>query len=51
MGGTSAINDMIYARGNKQDFDDWASYVGKRWDYNEVLKYFKKLEDIRVSLF
>ncbi|XP_031785991.2 glucose dehydrogenase [FAD, quinone] isoform X1 [Nasonia vitripennis] len=47
MGGSSTINTMWYVRGNKQDYDDWASFGNPGWSYNEVLHYFKKCEDCR----
>lgn len=44
LGGSSAINQMIYVRGNKRDFDLWASKGNKGWDYESVLPFFKKSE-------
>ncbi len=44
LGGSSATNAMAYVRGNKADFDEWASFGNKGWDYNSVLPYFKKSE-------
>ncbi|KAH9499666.1 hypothetical protein Btru_074377 [Bulinus truncatus] len=45
LGGTSSINYMVYARGFKHDYDLWANYTGDpRWDYANVLPYFKKSE-------
>ena len=45
VGGSSSINGMIYLRGNKQNYDDWADAGCAGWSYSEVLPFFKKLED------
>lgn len=45
MGGCSAINGMVYVRGQKQDYDHWANLGNKGWSYDEVLPYFKLSED------
>ncbi|XP_051160278.1 glucose dehydrogenase [FAD, quinone]-like [Leptopilina boulardi] len=47
MGGTSSINGMLYVRGNKEDFDNWAKMGNPGWRYEEVLPYFIKSEDNR----
>ena len=44
LGGSSAINGMIYIRGAKQDYDNWAYKGCYGWDYESVLPYFKKSE-------
>lgn len=45
LGGSSSINGMIWIRGNKLDFEKWASVKGlEKWDYEHCLPYFKKLE-------
>ena len=45
LGGCSAINGMVYVRGQKEDFDDWALMGNSGWSYEELLPYFKRSED------
>ena len=45
IGGSSSINAMIYLRGNRLDYDDWAAGGCTGWSYAEVLPYFKRGED------
>lgn len=45
IGGSSSINAMIYLRGNRADFDQWAELGCTGWSYDEVLPYFKRSED------
>jgi choline dehydrogenase len=44
LGGSSSTNAMAYVRGNKADYNEWASLGNKGWDYESVLPYFKKSE-------
>ena len=45
LGGCSTINAMIYMRGQKEDYDYWASLGNDGWSWNDVLPLFKKVED------
>ncbi|MDC3081259.1 GMC family oxidoreductase N-terminal domain-containing protein [Paracoccaceae bacterium] len=45
LGGSSAINAMIYIRGQKEDYDSWANEGNVGWSWNEVLPFFKKAEN------
>ena len=45
LGGSGAINAMIYIRGNAADYDEWAAMGCDGWSYDEVLPYFKRAED------
>lgn len=45
IGGTSVMNGMMYIRGSRRDYDDWAALGNTGWSYQDVLPYFLKSED------
>src|SRR5215218_6789275 len=45
LGGSSSINGMVYIRGDRADFAEWAEVAGDAWSYEHVLPYFKRSED------
>jgi choline dehydrogenase-like flavoprotein len=45
LGGSSAINAMVYIRGHRADYDQWASLGNAGWSFADVLPYFKRAED------
>src|SRR5690349_22309991 len=42
LGGTGSINGMLFVRGHRQNYDDWAV---PGWSYENVLSSFKRMED------
>lgn len=48
LGGSSNLNALIYIRGSRHDYDNWAKSGAEGWSYQDVLPYFLKSEDIRV---
>jgi choline dehydrogenase len=46
LGGSSSINGMIYMRGQREDYDEWARLTGEpSWSWDAVLPIFKRSED------
>ncbi|MGI8942850.1 MAG: GMC family oxidoreductase [Qipengyuania sp.] len=45
LGGSSAINAMIYIRGHRWDYDNWAAMGCTGWAYEDVLPWFKRAEN------
>jgi len=45
LGGGSAINGMMFIRGHRWDYDNWARLGAAGWDYAGVLPFFKRCEN------
>ena len=45
LGGSSAINGNAFVRGQRQDFDTWAQLGNRGWSYQDVLPFFKRMEN------
>ncbi len=45
IGGCSSTNAMAFVRGHRGDYDRWARAGAPGWSYDEVLPYFRRLED------
>ncbi|KAK5638308.1 hypothetical protein RI129_012603 [Pyrocoelia pectoralis] len=46
LGGSSSINGMLYIHGHRWDFDSWAADGNTGWDYDSILTYYKRFEDL-----
>lgn len=44
LGGSNAINGMIFVRGQREDYDDWERLGATGWSWDGVLPYFRRLE-------
>jgi len=49
LGGSSAMNGIVYNRGQKIDYDTWAAQGCEGWSYEDVLPYFKKIESTEIG--
>lgn len=45
LGGSSAINAMLYIRGHRDDYDEWANLGCDGWSWDECLPYFRRAEN------
>lgn len=45
LGGSSSINALLFVRGQPGDYDDWRAAGNPGWSWQDVLPYFRKLED------
>ncbi|MEU2424048.1 GMC family oxidoreductase N-terminal domain-containing protein [Streptomyces sp. NPDC007851] len=44
LGGSSAINAMVFARGHRTGYDSWSAHGAKGWTYDDLLPYFQRTE-------
>jgi choline dehydrogenase len=45
VGGSSAINAMVYSRGQAEDYDGWAAMGNHGWGWSDVLRLYRRMED------
>ena len=45
LGGSSAINAMVYIRGEPRDFDDWEAAGNPGWGWRDVRRVYERMED------
>lgn len=50
IGGTGAINGIMYVRGNRKDYDSWAAMGNSGWGWDDVQPYFNKsLKELEIT--
>lgn len=49
LGGSSGINYMAWVRGHPGDFDHWAELGAEGWGHDDVLPFFRRLEDVEPT--
>lgn len=49
LGGTSALNAMIFARGHKTDFQSWVDSGATGWGYEDVLPHYMAMENFELG--
>ena len=49
LGGSSSINGLLYVRGQKEDYDNWAQAGNVGWSYDDVLPLFKRSESYELG--
>ncbi|XP_072934514.1 glucose dehydrogenase [FAD, quinone]-like [Epargyreus clarus] len=51
VGGSSVLNYMIYTRGAPADYDNWKEMGNEGWGWDNILPYFKKIENFNIPTF
>ena len=49
LGGSSAVNAMVFVRGDPYRYDEWAAAGASGWGFDDLLPYFRKLEDCQFE--
>src|SRR5918998_1593384 len=44
VGGSGAVNGLVFLRGSPRDYDRWAQSGARGWSYDDVLPYFRRME-------
>src|ERR1039458_9946403 len=45
LGGSGSINGMLFVRGTRKNYDDWAAAGCAGWSYSDVLRSFQRMEN------
>ncbi len=45
LGGSSAINGLVYVRGQPMDYDAWAQLGNRGWSFDDILPIFQRIEN------
>ncbi|WP_072688285.1 GMC family oxidoreductase [Rhodococcus marinonascens] len=47
LGGSSSMNAMMWVRGFAADYDEWAELTDESWSFKEVVKYYRRIENVQ----
>ncbi len=45
LGGSGSVNGLVFLRGSPRDYDRWAQAGARGWSYEDVLPFFRRMED------
>ena len=51
VGGSSAVNGMVFDRASRADYDAWEALGNPGWGWEGLFPYFKKVSSLRFILF
>ena len=51
LGGSNNLNYLVYIRGSRHDYNQWATEACTGWSYKDVLPYFLKMEDMEIPRY
>lgn len=51
LGGSSSMNAMMWVRGFRADYDEWARLAGERWGFAAAVEQFRRIENVQDARY